>query len=121
MQYCQNMKILLTNHRINTLGGTEEWTKLMYRTLTMMGHDVYVKTFDNEIPAGYQKDTGGMYDVALINHMNPNYVKAKVKIYTSHGVIPELEKPKPGADIYVSVSEEVRDLLQTRISVIFPL
>lgn len=101
------LNILLTNHRIHTLGGSEQWVKTMYKSLTELGHNVFVKTYNNEeIPLEYQKEDDRIFDLALINHISPQETNAKFKIYTSHGVIPTEELPKSGADVYVAVSEE---------------
>ena len=103
------MNILLCNHGL-TGGGSELWTVTMYNALKKLDHNVFVKTFnDNLVPEGFQIDSGMEYDLAIINHFSPEDISAKFKIYTSHGVLPELEKPKPGADIYVAVSEESKN------------
>ena len=39
-----------------------------------------------------------------------NKIKGK-KIFTSHGIIHDLEKPIKGADVYVGISEEVCNYL----------
>lgn len=36
------------------------------------------------------------------------------KIFTSHGVYPELEQPIDGADVYVAISEEVQNNLKSK-------
>lgn len=96
-------KILITNWRLGTKGGTERWCELMAKTLEGMGHKVDVS----------DKPTEKHYDLALINHLDPKQINADRKIYTSHGVIPELETPKEGADVYVGVSEEVQGCHKT--------
>ena len=53
------------------------------------------------------------YDRAFVNHTNClQYLSGQSNIdrivHTSHGIIPAVEQPTPGADVYVSVSEEVQ-------------
>ena len=101
-------RLLLANHQLKSRGGTEVWTKLMGEYLSDMGYDVYLKTLDGEAPLiDLPYDDGGEYDIAIINHLEPDEINAKFKIFTSHGVIPTQEISKPGADVYVGVSEEV--------------
>jgi hypothetical protein len=71
---------------------------------------------NNLIPATCSKETH--YDLAIINH---NVCLAALRdwnidkrVFTSHGVIPDLEQPIPGADAYVAVSEEVQDSLSAK-------
>jgi hypothetical protein len=93
------MKILVTNWRLNTQGGTEEWAKLMAQSLRYLGHEVDLNDTEPK----------KQYDLAIINHLDPKLINAKKKIYTCHGIIPKLERPREGADVYVAVSEEVKD------------
>ena len=102
--------ILLTNHFIGGQTGTETWIKTMKEALK--GHEVDTYSFtQDEIPTKH-------YDLALINHHT--CLKAlentpiETRIFTSHGVIPDLEQPIEGADYYVSVSEEVQDNLKEK-------
>jgi len=107
------MRILLANHNLSSWGGTETWTITLANEFKRLGHEVslYAPTVNVIAPEfpffSFQKE----YDVALINHNvnleNLKYLTCK-KIFTSHGVIPDLEKPVEGADVYVSVSEEVQ-------------
>lgn len=91
------MQILLVNWRLDRGGGTEEWTHLMGASLRHLGHDVSLT----------DKPTKQHYDLAIINHLDPSDFNASKKIYTVHGIIPALELPKKGADVYVGVSEEI--------------
>lgn len=110
------MKILMANVSLERLAGSETWTMTMYDYLSRR-HDVDVYVPNGErntlIKSGYDKSK--KYDIALINHnvclwelRDWNITR---RIFTSHGVIPHLEQPEPGADRYVSVSEEVQDNL----------
>jgi len=109
------MKILLTNFTLGSLGGTQTWVQTMAKELAELGHRVYLFAGDNNysiIATDYTKfDPEIEYDLALINHNTClsalEGVKIKTRIFTSHGILPELEQPIAGADIYVGVSEEV--------------
>lgn len=108
------MRILLTNNHLDSYGGTEVWVRTMYKALEDLGHKVDVYT---HLPKGrlYETlsdyDASATYDLALINHNTclkdladkPN---VKKRVFTCHGIIPSLEMPQPGADVYVGVSEE---------------
>ena len=76
-----------------------------------LGHKVYLYAPTGNSLAPEFPDYSDTYDLALINH-NINLASLKdlpcKKIFTSHGVIPDLEQPIAGADVYVSVSEEVQ-------------
>lgn len=102
------MRILLTNHTIRTRGGTETWTLTMARAFEALGHEVELATGDgSSLPEFILPYSGGRYDLSIINHLHPANTPGNFKVYTSHGVIPSEEVPKPGADAYVAVSEEV--------------
>lgn len=76
-------------------------------------HDVDVYTSDGVnilIDASYEIKKH--YDLAIINHNTCLHDleswNIKKRIFTSHGVLPDLEKAIPGADKYIAVSEEVQ-------------
>jgi hypothetical protein len=100
------MKILLTNYILGGTTGSETWTATMQRELELLGHTVQAVTDAMNEP--------DEYDLAIINHnvclKTVGHLTCK-KIFTSHGVIPDLEQPIAGADIYVAVSEEVQQNL----------
>lgn len=114
------MKILLTNFTLGSLGGTQTWVQTMAKELAELGHRIYLFAGDGDykvIATEYTKfDPEIEYDLALINHNTclsaMEGVKIKKKIFTSHGILPELEQPIEGADIYVGVSEEVQANLE---------
>lgn len=96
------------------MGGTETWVITMARELQKQGHEVRVYTKQKGMVSQMLGDmmTDNIddgYDLALINHNSCIDVKAKVKIFTSHGTIPPLEQPVEGADEYVAVSENVAE------------
>lgn len=109
------MKILLTNNHLRQPGGSETWTLAMARRLSE-AHDVTVYTrdkgpFADHFRCPVLEELDGEFDLALVNHnscLHEAVVRSKAAIFTSHGVMPSLEQPLPGADLYVSVSEEVQ-------------
>jgi glycosyltransferase involved in cell wall biosynthesis len=91
----------------------------MYEELVRLGHDVHVYTPVHRIWLDMPKfDPRVHYDLGILNHSNclEHLRKHNIDkiIYTSHGIIPQPEWPVPGADIYVSVSEEVQANVQKR-------
>ena len=99
------MKILLANYTIGGNTGSETWVYTMRNELKK-GNEVRIYTLDDILD--YKPD------IAIINHntclFSLKYLPCK-KIFTSHGIIPDLEQPIKGADVYVSVSEEVQQNL----------
>ena len=97
------------NYILGGQTGSETWTLTMAEELENQGHEDTLKT-----DATHSED---VFDVAIINHntclLTTKHLTCK-KIFTSHGVIPELEQPIHGADVYVSVSEEVQDNLNKK-------
>lgn len=110
------MNILLSNIALFEVGGSETWVRTMYDHLSR-DHMVHVFTFTHRIwPDMREYQRSVKYDLAILNHhqtlthLLPHNTMGKV-ILTSHGVIPEPEQPRPGADHYVGVSEEVAAML----------
>lgn len=113
------MKILLTNHSLQAVGGTEKWVYAMARELQRRQHEVEVFTFLKGVTSErlaacgipVRTDVGTGYDLALVNHGTclcmVHHLPA-VKLFTSHGPRHPLEVPSLGADGYVAVSPEVR-------------
>lgn len=107
------MRILLATYSLEHLAGTETWTMTMFNYLSK-SHDVDVFVYpgnpNNLILAGSDKERH--YDLAIINHNvcleSLQDWNISRRVFTSHGVIPEMERPIPGADSYVAVSEEVQ-------------
>ena len=103
------MKILMMNYLLGGQTGSETWTATMAEELELQGHTVDLKT-----DASKADDT---YDLALINHntclATAQHLTCK-KVFTSHGVLPDLEQPTDGADVYVAVSEEVQANLKAK-------
>jgi len=110
------MKILLANYIIGGNTGSETWVYTMKKELENRGHSVMIFSLSNS--KVHIKDIIEYNpDLAIINHNNClTYLKGLKckKIFTSHGVIPSQEQPVIGADVYVSVSEEVQDNLKSK-------
>lgn len=112
------MKILLTNHSLMYVGGTEKWTYTMAKCLADRGHEVEVFTFlegmTSEKITPFAKvitEVGDGYDLVLANHHTCQYQVNDMecpKIRTSHGPKHPFEVPIAGADAYVCVSRETR-------------
>lgn len=112
------MKVLLTNHSLMYVGGTEKWTYTMAKCLHDRGHDVEVFSFlegtTSERIKPYAKvisEIGTGYNVVWANHNTCQYQVLNLdcpKVFTSHGPAHPFEAPLAGADHYVSVSRETR-------------
>lgn len=117
------MKVLLTNHSLKGVGGSEKWTWTMAREFQRRGWEVEVFTFmlgetssrlqEAGIPVVTQLSPGreSPADLMLVNHNTCLAMVQPVsgfKIHTSHGPINALEIPAAGADAYVGVTPEVR-------------
>jgi len=102
------MKILIALYELeNFFGGVQTWAKGMYFALRKMGHDVHFLT---HCPGYNPSDSD--FDLILCNSnvaLHDTRRFKGVKIFISHGILPQLEQPVKGADIYVAVSEEVAD------------
>lgn len=125
------MRILVTNHWLKKLGGSETFTYTLIGELIRLGHDVDFWTLheglvSETIQRDYRivKRLRGCYDVILANH---NTTVDQVShlgptIQTCHGVYPKLEQPSAKAHRYVAISEEImtsfRDLYEIKMSVI---
>lgn len=118
------MKILVTNHWLKKLGGSETFTYAMVGELKRLGHEVDVLTFQPGVVSDrIRKDFGvpilsevkSTYELILANHHT--CVKAAYGhgfiIQTCHGTTPKLEQPSPSADAIVSISEEIRNHILT--------
>jgi GT2 family glycosyltransferase len=124
MENTKKLKILVTNNHLIGLGGSETFTYTVTKELVSRGHEVDVFTFakglmSNRISefANVVDEPAKEYDLILINH---NSCLRKLdgvngyKIFTSHGIYPALEQPEKGANLYVSISEEVKGHLANK-------
>ncbi len=110
------MKILLTNYSLQYRAGSETWTMTMFNKLSKeYDVDVYVSKAGINALINASSDSKKHYDLALVNHNSCLHEisgwNIDKRVFTSHGIIPKLEQPISGADIYVSVSEEVQSNL----------
>ena len=117
------MKILVSNHWLRKIGGSETFTYTLVGELVRRGHQVDL--FTNQpgiVSTKIQEDFGvklghhGPYDLILANHnttverlYDDGYI-----IQTCHGTTPKLEQPSSLADSFVSISQEVKLHLQSK-------
>ncbi|MBU4555276.1 MAG: glycosyltransferase [Actinobacteria bacterium] len=83
-----------------------------YHDVTVFTHNI--GPFARAFPERVEYILDGHYDLALVNHnscLGDAVAHADRVIFTSHGTVPPLEHPEPGADLYVAVSDEVRDYM----------
>ena len=122
------MKILIGNHQLGEIGGSETHAYTLATELKRQGHNVTAlgacfntgvvsnQLQENGVPCIYGRHAGS-YDLILINHTSTAQAVQEctgLKIQTCHGVYPQLEQPFPGMDRYVSISEEVHDHLKSK-------
>jgi len=107
------MKILLTNWDLTQLGGSQLWTSTMYDAYTEMGHECYVFSprFGNYYEGiNYINPVNNSFDIVIINQsLGLGFVDA-FTIANCHSTFVPIENFKVGADKYISVSDEVRDI-----------
>lgn len=125
------MNILLTNHSLREAAGTERYTLEIGQALKHRGHKVTIYSPNlGEFAQVIKKKglnctddveylTKSKIDIIHANHNVTAIIARSIfpdvpMIFTSHGVIPELEQP-PSINIgiakYIAVSEEVKDNL----------
>jgi hypothetical protein len=121
------MRILLTNNHLNTFGGTETWTYTMYKALISLGHEVVVFTLQyglglskkmTNVKMNSKAISGDSFDLCIVNHNSclkvvRDAVKNSRIVFTCHGTIPKLEKPVEGADVYVGISKETSNHIES--------
>lgn len=125
------MKILVTNHWLKKLGGSETFTYTLIAELKKQGHDVQFFTFHKgSVSSQVEKNLGCKYidlqnvahpvqfDLILANH-HTTVAEAFTScegfiIQTCHGTIPKLEQPSAWADSFVGISNEVRMHLKSK-------
>jgi glycosyltransferase involved in cell wall biosynthesis len=117
------MNILVSNHYLDSIGGSETFTFTIIEELVRLGHKVEYFTFTKGfVSSKIEKDLGvffmshNNYDLILANHnttVEELYRKGFI-IQTCHGIYPSLEQPSSKADAYVAISEEVQNHLAIR-------
>ena len=115
------MRILVTNHWLRKLGGSETFTYTMVEELVRLGHEVDVYTNEPGMVSDRMKQDfkikiqgKGDYDLILASHNStiPINKNKSFIIQTCHGIYPKLEQPAPGVNAYVAISFEVQEHLK---------
>lgn len=110
------MKLLISNHWLKKLGGSETFTYTLGTTLKNLGHNVHFYTNVNGLvseklkAAGIPQQLDDSYDLILANHnttVNALHDLGPI-IQTCHGTTPKLEQPSPAANAYVAISDEIK-------------
>lgn len=117
------MRILVTNHWLKKLGGSETFTYTLIGELVRRGYDVDYFTFvhgavSDRITSDFgvsQSALDSSYDIILANHHTTvDHVHRLGRVVqTCHGISPKLEKISPNADIKVAISREIADHIGT--------
>lgn len=123
------MKVLVANHWMKKMGGSETWCYTMIEELIRQQHDVSFFTLFPGIMSNKIKgiadcevltllNRGHSFDLVLANHNSTvdhlhRFEHGKI-IQTCHGVYPALEQPSYNACYHVSISKEVSDHLQRK-------
>ena len=110
------MRILVANNHLQRTGGTENYTYALALELKRCGHQVEYFTFEKGEVSDLLESLGipfmsqDRYDLILANHFTcvRKLYRHGFVIQTSHGTIPDLEKPSSKADLFVGVTEEIR-------------
>ncbi len=111
----EKYKILITNHSLRKNGGSETYCYALCYELSKR-HDVFIYTPNpgsiSERMSGFATildQPAGEFDIILFNHNNTvsDNLSGRCRIYTIHGIFPELEKPVSDMNAYVAVSNEV--------------
>jgi glycosyltransferase involved in cell wall biosynthesis len=117
------MKILVTNHWLKKLGGSETFTYTLIAALKKAGHEVDLFTHQPGMVSDriatdfhvYSEKLKDSYDLILANHntcVRSVYDKGPV-IQTCHGIYPKLEQPSNLATAWVAISREVKNYLKS--------
>lgn len=121
----EKIRILLGNNHLDRWGGSETFTRTLYKELERRGHDVAVFTLRPGVASEglnvVQNPKAEDYDLALISHNTILKALAEINIFkicTSHGPSHALEAPVDGANRYVAVSDEVAKAYDRSMTVI---
>ena len=114
------MRILVGSNHLAQTGGTESYTFALATALKELGHEVEYFTFNKGLVSDQLERYGipfmahEYYDLILANHtpVIEYLFSYGLIIQTCHGIIPDLEQPSPYADMYISISEEIKAHLQ---------
>ncbi|MCY1720174.1 hypothetical protein OU798_07460 [Prolixibacteraceae bacterium Z1-6] len=114
------MKLLITNHWLKKLGGSETFTYTLVKAAKEFGFDVDLFTNHAGIVSeriekdfGVKQQLSDSYDLILANHNSTikHCVNRGPIIQTCHGIFPQLEQPSEWAQAHVAISEEVKNHL----------
>lgn len=116
------MKILVTNHWLEKIGGSETFVFTLLKALQLHGHEVSFFTFKEGIvsrklqQAGFKlisAESNKEFDLILANHHTTVdlFQGRAFIIQTIHGLTPKLEKPSKVANHYVAISQEIKSSL----------
>lgn len=112
------MKLLITNHWLKKLGGSETFTYTLVKAAKEYGFDVDLFTEQQGLVSDRIKKDFGInvvspadsYDLILANHNTTvkHCLNRGTIIQTCHGIFPKLEQPSEWAQAHVAISEEVK-------------
>lgn len=114
------MNILVANHHLSNIGGSETFTYTLIEELVRRGYNVEYFTFHKGITSdkiecnlGVKFMSQNKYDLILANHNScvEKLFSYGYTIQTIHGIYPELEQPSPYADFHIAISNEVQNHL----------
>ncbi len=114
------MRILVSNNRLEKVGGTENYLYTLAEELVRKGHKVeYFTRHKGEISRKLEDDLGvkfmshKKYDLVLANHRTTvkRLFSKAYTIQTCHGVLPHLEQPSITADAWVGISQRIQQHL----------
>lgn len=122
------MRILLTTNKLNNYSGMRRWVYTVAKELSKE-HEVSVASFEDGLMTTKIKPFAKVmsisevpeieYDLAIVGqNMCVPFVKAKKKIFISHGTTLPSEVPPEKEYILVAVSEEIRDFYKRNARVI---
>lgn len=126
------MKILITNHHLNKLGGSETFTYTLVKAAKEWGANVDLFTFHPgrisekiKTDFGVKTQINSNYDLILANHnstVRECYArKIGPVIQTIHGTTPVQERPNINANAYVAISEEIENHIHSTINLKRPV
>jgi hypothetical protein len=106
------MKILLSGRYLSEAGaggGSGSYFRILSRAFLKAGHETVL----TDEPVKF-KDT--KFDLTITSHEKLEQVKSwnNIKVHVCHGPYKGPEEARPGADFYVSVSEETQSSLKTK-------
>lgn len=114
------MRVLVANHSLKTLGGSETFTYTLIEELKKRKFEVEYFTFHKglvsskiETSLNVSSMSKTSYDLILANHNTcvDKLYKLGFTIQTCHGIFPKLEQPSLKANAHVAISEEVQNHL----------